>query len=301
MKDLYIITGFLGAGKTTLVNRAAEAFSDRRIAVIVNEFGKQGVDGMALSEKGYDVTEIVNGSIFCVCRMDMFMDTLIQAAGSPAELLIVETSGLSNPASIQNILAATQAVCGQCFEYRGCICMVDALHFEKVHATAVVIPDQIRSSSLVLINKTDLATPRQVAKTEEIIRGLHPDCIICRTTYAEIPRDMLTDLKPVPDQLTGSRQDVSSGTLTFQVRGRPDLESFCRLMDSLKNRIYRCKGYVSLRDATYYVDGVMDCYTLSRVEKEYASGIVLLYNTSGHVRKTLVETAGIVGISIELE
>ena len=63
MQEMYLITGFLGAGKTTFLNRAIKLFPGKRVALIVNEFGKQGVDGALLSEKGYEVTEISNGCL----------------------------------------------------------------------------------------------------------------------------------------------------------------------------------------------------------------------------------------------
>ena len=291
MKVLYLITGFLGAGKTTFMNMAIKTFAGKRIAVIVNEFGKQGVDGGLLSGKGYDVTEISNGSIFCVCRMDRFIDALIQAAKSPIDILLVETSGLSNPTNIADVLAQTNAVSGESFDYKGCICMVDAANFEKIYATAVVAPDQIRQSSLVVINKIDLADEVKIEKTERIIRSLNQTCDIYKTTYANIPRDKFVDLTPKPDRVLGGRQDLLSGSLTFDVLNKPDLNTFRQLMDGIKSLIYRCKGYVALSDGDYFVDGVMDDISFKRVEKEYQNGIALFYKTSTPVKKMIQRIA----------
>ena len=300
MKALYLITGFLGSGKTTFVNVAVKTFADKRIAVIVNEFGKQGVDGGLLSDKGYHVTEISNGSIFCVCRMDMFIDALLQALKTPVDVLLVETSGLSNPTNIDDILAQTKAVSGESFDYRGCICMVDAVHFEKVLRTAVVVPDQIKQSSLAVINKIDMADEEKVDKIERIIRSLHPSCNICRTTFADIPRDMLANLAPNPDRISGGRQDLFSASLSFNVLNKPDMSAFQKLTDGIKSVVYRSKGYVALSDGVYFVDGVMDDISFRRVEKEHQTGIVLLYNTSGHVKKTLQSVAVENNIEVEI-
>jgi len=300
VKTLYLVTGFLGSGKTTFVNSAIKIFPDKRIAVIVNEFGKQGVDGSLFSGKGFEVTEISNGSIFCVCRLDMFIDALIQAAQSPVDVLFVETSGLSNPTNIDDVLAQTKAISGEIFDYRGCICMVDAANFEKVYATAVVTPYQVKQSSLVVINKIDLVKEEKIEKTERIIRSLNQSCDICRTTYADIPCDLLMDLMPNPNRVLGGKQDLVSGSLTFKVLNKPDKNTFLKLTDGIKTIIYRCKGYVTLSDGDYFVDGVMDDISFKRMEIQHQQGIVLLYKTSGHVKKVIRSVAMENNIEIEI-
>ena len=67
MSRLYLITGFLGAGKTTFLKQFMKQFSSERMHIIVNEFGKEGIDGELLSELGIALDEINNGSIFCSC------------------------------------------------------------------------------------------------------------------------------------------------------------------------------------------------------------------------------------------
>ena len=300
MNVLYLITGFLGSGKTTFVNMAVKTFAGKRIAIIVNEFGKQGVDGGLLSGKGYEVTEISNGSIFCVCRMDMFIDALIQAVKSPVDVLLVETSGLSSPTNICDVLAQTKAVSGVGFDYKGCICMIDAVNFKKVYSTAVVVHDQIKQSSLVIINKTDLTDEEDIVKTELIIRSLNRSCDICRATFANIPGDRFVNLSPKPDRIVGGKQDLFSGSLTFNVLNKPDMNTFRKLTDRIKSVVYRCKGYVTLADGDYFVDGVMDGISFKRVEKEHQKGVVLLYKTSGYVRKVIQQAAMENNIEIEM-
>ena len=69
MTKLYLITGFLGSGKTTFLHKLVRLFPDRRLAIVVNEFGKVGVDGVLLSDLEAELIEINNGSIFCSCRL----------------------------------------------------------------------------------------------------------------------------------------------------------------------------------------------------------------------------------------
>ena len=70
MQRLYLITGFLGAGKTTFLKNFIRLFPGQKIRLIVNEFGREGVDGALLTELDAFLTEIAGGSVFCACRMD---------------------------------------------------------------------------------------------------------------------------------------------------------------------------------------------------------------------------------------
>jgi G3E family GTPase len=290
VQELYLITGFLGAGKTTFINAAAKAFPGKRIAVIVNEFGKQGVDGGLLSGKGFGVTEISNGSVFCVCRMDMFIDALAQAAQSSADALLVETSGLSNPTNIDDILRQTEKAAGTRFDYKGCICLVDAVNFEKVFATAVVVPDQVRQASLVVINKTDLADEVKVKTVKNMVRELNPDCLVCETSYAELPPELLAGLTPKPDRVLGGKQDLFTNSLTFTVMNKPGKDALIKFLGETKN-IYRCKGYTALEDGYYFIDGVLEDITATPVKDTHEPGIVLLYKTLGNMKKKVQEAA----------
>lgn len=72
MSRLYLITGFLGAGKTTFLRRFLPLFSGEKIRLIINEFGEAGVDGSLLKELSPVLEEISGGSVFCACRLDQF-------------------------------------------------------------------------------------------------------------------------------------------------------------------------------------------------------------------------------------
>jgi G3E family GTPase len=76
--DIYLVTGFLGAGKTTLMQNLLKVFENDKVALIVNEFGQEGVDGAVLEKEGMVIEQIVDGSIFCVCRSDKFIDALLK-------------------------------------------------------------------------------------------------------------------------------------------------------------------------------------------------------------------------------
>ena len=90
MTKLYLITGFLGAGKTTFLHQFVRLFPDRRTAIVVNEFGKQGVDGTLLEDLDIKMEEINNGSIFCACKIEQFEDALLRLQKENFDVIFVE-------------------------------------------------------------------------------------------------------------------------------------------------------------------------------------------------------------------
>lgn len=300
MKELYLITGFLGAGKTTFVNHAVEIFHDKRIAIIVNEFGKQGIDGGLISKNGYDVSEISNGSIFCVCRSDLFIDALKDALSSQIDVLIVETSGLSNPTGIDEILAETKKVTGESFDYKGCVCIIDAVNFNRVLSTVVVVPDQIKQSSLILVNKIDLVNDQVLNDIKAQIIELNPHCDIVFTSYSKITSGDITNLAPIKEKVMGGKVDISSVSLTFNILNAITKVQFDGLINALAPLVYRVKGYVTLEDKYYFVDGVMDKIMQTQVETTQSEGVVLLYQNTSPVRKMLKGYCKDNGIEVEV-
>jgi len=175
--ELYLITGFLGAGKTTFLKNFARQFAGRRLRLIINEFGRAGVDGTLLRELDAALDEISNGSIFCACRLDQFEAALEQAAADAPDVVLVEASGLADPTNVRRVLAQFPAV-----SYQGSVCVADAARLEKVFSTARACPRQLAVSSLVLLNKTDLATEAQCAEAKALILRANPAARIRRSS-----------------------------------------------------------------------------------------------------------------------
>lgn len=287
MKELYLITGFLGAGKTTFVNRAVSVFKDKKVAVIVNEFGKQGIDGSLISKNGYDVTEISNGSIFCVCRSDMFIDALKDALKADIDVLIVETSGLSNPTGMDDILEQTTKVTGEAFDYKGCICIIDAVNFRRVFSTVVVVVDQIKQSSLIIVNKVDLASQEVLDQITKDVRALNTHCEIVYTNYSMVSDDVIKDIVPIGEKITGGKVDISSVSTTLEFISDINLTQLQQLINEVTPLVYRIKGNVLLGNEWYFIDGVMDNVSITKIDGSDSNNIVLLYKNTSPVKKTL--------------
>ena len=187
MSRLYLITGFLGAGKTTFLRRFLPLFSGEKIRLIINEFGEAGVDGSLLKELSPVLEEISGGSVFCACRLDQFEKALSQCGRD--ETILVEASGLSDPTGVRRLFAKT--IRFPHITYMGGICLVDAVRFPKVYATARSSVRQLAASDVVVLNKIDKASPEQLEKTRGLILGQRPDIPVVETSFGQIPQDFL--------------------------------------------------------------------------------------------------------------
>ena len=184
MTEVYLITGFLGAGKTCFVKNMVKALPHETMDIIVNEFGREGIDGALLHKTGLQVKEIVNGSIFCTCRLDQFEEALASSLSRKPEAILVEASGLSDPMNIRRVLDSVDGS-GK-LHYAGAWCLVDALNFPKVYQTAVAVKKQLAVSDVFIVNKTDLASEAVLQKTLGILKEARPECPVYTTSFGQV-------------------------------------------------------------------------------------------------------------------
>lgn len=253
---LYLITGFLGAGKTTLLKKLIAQMNDKRLAVVVNEFGKEGVDGELLKTLGVALEEINNGSIFCSCRLDQF-ETALEAltVKEAPEVILVEASGLSDPSNVEKIL--NQPGKFEAITYVGSLCLVDAVNFERVVHTARVCKKQIGISRTVLINKTDLADEAHLEAIEEQIRQWYPGAVIHRTTYGAVEPAWIEEMgkegNPTPVFQT---KDIGLQKKLIRIRPEMKVEQLRKFLEQFLEDTYRVKGFVRCQGEAYLVDCV---------------------------------------------
>lgn len=257
MTKLYLITGFLGAGKTTFLKNFIRLFSDCRLHIIVNEFGKEGIDGQLLKEAGIALDEISNGSIFCSCRLDKFEEVLQHALAAGPDIIITEASGLSNPTNIRRILAQPDKFPD--VDYMGSICLIDAKQFPKVYDTATVVKKQIAVSDIILMNKTDLADETAIASICEKLLAHRPDIPIFRTTYGTIQPEWLEQMKKptlLKEKAEMQQKDITLRSYLITVKNNFTRYNFQKFVEMFLDDTYRVKGFVELESKIYLVDCV---------------------------------------------
>jgi G3E family GTPase len=189
--SVIIVTGFLGAGKTTLVNRILTGDHGRRIAVIVNEFGEVGIDHHLLIASDQEVIQMNNGCICCSVRGDLLRSLFeLTAHRARFDTVIIETTGLAEPAPVAQTLYADERIRSE-FALEGVITVVDAKHLAAQLEESAEACEQIAFADLIVLNKTDLAAPEELDVIEQRIGSLNRVAKIHRTKNSELDLDIV--------------------------------------------------------------------------------------------------------------
>jgi G3E family GTPase len=189
--SVIIITGFLGSGKTTLLNRILTADHGRRIAVVVNEFGEVGIDHHLLISSDQEVIQMNNGCICCTVRGDLLRSFFELAEHrSKFDTVIIETTGLAEPAPVAQTLYADERVRSQ-FALDGVITVVDAKHVAAQLEESGEACEQIAFADLIILNKMDLATAEELDRIEQQIGQLNKIAKVFRTKNSEVDLDVV--------------------------------------------------------------------------------------------------------------
>ena len=189
-----VLTGYLGAGKTTLLNRILSESHGKKYAVIVNEFGEIGIDNDLIVESDEEIYEMNNGCVCCTVRGDLIrvVEGLMRRPGR-FDGIIVETTGLADPVPVAQTFFMDDDVRAKT-ELDAVVALVDAKHLPLRLKDSREAEDQIAFADVVVINKTDLVSPEELAQVEDVVRAINPGARIYKTSRSGV------DLAKVLDQ-----------------------------------------------------------------------------------------------------
>jgi G3E family GTPase len=269
---LYILTGFLGAGKTTFLKNVLEDLSGEKIGVIQNEFGKIGIDGEIIKKEGMELIELNRGSIFCSCLKLSFVDAMKEMADKDIKYLFVESSGLADPSNIGDILNGLKMVKGDVYDYKGAICLVDSVNFLDQLKDIETVERQLKHCHLVIINKVDLVDDKTLDEIKEKIRCINNKVHIEMSSFGKINYDFLNrDL--IQNQIAESEDTTNTPenkpkTLNLTFSGEVTREELTKFLNEIKENAYRIKGFFKLEDGWNQVDVVNKLIDFKRIDDE---------------------------------
>ncbi len=273
---LYLVSGFLGSGKTTLMKRLIPLFEHETLGVLVNEFGSIGMDGAVLDTDGIQLIEINNGSVFCACLKKDFVETLKEYVQKPIDTLLIECSGMADPSSMNTLLNGLAPYLERPYDYRGCLCMVDSATVLDYLDMLLPLQNQITSADLILVNKTDLVDTETLDEIHDAINELNPSAFLYNTTYAQFPPEFLDSHLTNLGHEGESMNKPSTRLATFLIEPegvctKAELEKF---YGEIVHHTFRVKGFVQSENGFLQVEGVnkqLDIQAVSSAQKSVSS------------------------------
>ena len=250
---LILVTGFLGSGKTTFIRHLLVRYADEhRIGIIQNEYASAHIDTAELNATGkkFSILEINNGSVFCVCLLANFIDSLAAFIDDHSpDLLILESSGLSDPIGIAELMQHEKLVY-KTFLLQS-VCIIDLVNFFKVVRLSERLKRQIMIADMILLNKSDQGHESAGPVTAHI-RKLNPFAVIAETAFCrkdDFPDPFTTHRKALAVRMNYSlepyeRADIKTVVLRTTRQFPEDLVT--RFISEVEQYCIRMKGFINL-------------------------------------------------------
>ena len=254
--DVYILTGFVGAGKTTLLNHLlkSEPLASENPALIINEFGKIGVDGALVQQQNLTRYDINKGSIFCICTKTDFLKALTEIAESGKhQTLLIEATGIAETVDIESFLDAPKLE--EIYRVKANLCLVDAANFTRVAAYLKPAKTQVQYADALVINKCDLVSDGERATLGQILESLNPTAPRIETKYGKIEADFLNGIRHhIHEGKTLEQPPDDIIAVSISSEQPYDRDAFYQTLDDLKDNILRLKGNVNFGNGPRFVE-----------------------------------------------
>ncbi len=250
---LYVLTGFLGSGKTTILLKLLDSLKGKKVGIIQNEFGKLGIDGTILRNDDIQMVEINRGSIFCSCLKLSFVQALAEMSNHKFEYLFVESSGLGDPSNVEEILEAARVMSGDQYEFKGAICLVDSVNFFNQLDDLETVHRQLKHCHLAVLTKVDLVNANMIIKIKEKIREINPVCRIDVSSNGNLDlgflHENLMQYKWAEGEETTNSEETKPKTLSMNFDGVVEKEKLELFLREIEADVYRIKGFFNLYDS----------------------------------------------------
>lgn len=253
------LTGFLGAGKTSLLNHILKENKGLKIGVIVNDFGAINIDSLLVARQTDSKLELSNGCICCAVEDSGLDDAISQLAhaGSMLDYIVIEASGLAEPRELVYILEASR---NKYARLDGVISVVDA---ESVMELQEKHPDffkQLDVADIIVLNKVDLVTPKKLEETKGYLKFLNETTHIITAEHGTVDTRVLLDADTIKrrepksgDQLTLDEPEEDHSEhlhetfhkMEFTTSKPIDPKKFEQYMkNQIPDGVFRAKGFV---------------------------------------------------------
>lgn len=239
-----VVTGFLGAGKTTFLKRILQE-ADSKTVVLINEFGELGIDADVVSEKGgkFGVVELPSGCICCTLASNVVEELATIKKNYNPDRVIIEPSGVASPSSLLDLFNAPKLE--KAITLKSVVGIIDGttlLDFLEKDIFGPFFYDQLKNSDVLLLNKTDRMDNDLIEQSEKKLKEMNPSAIIYRTEYCNVELELADSKKTMTP--VDFHMDFDSFSITTNNSYPKELIEviFEKLNSKNFGEIYRAKG-----------------------------------------------------------
>ena len=283
-----VLSGFLGAGKTTVLSNILNNRQDRKVAVIVNDMSEINIDSaivqseVSLNRSEEKLVEMSNGCICCTLREDLLEEVTKLAQDGRFDYLVIESTGISEPLPVAETFTFADengVSLSDVANLDTMVTVVDAVNFLKDYeeakylqetgeslgedderSVADLLADQVEFADLILISKTDLATPAEVERLTAILKTLNTDARIIPISHGQVDLDDVLNtglfdferaqqapgwLKEMRGEHVPETEEYGISSFTYEARRPFNPEKFHQFLHSTDRygKLIRSKGY----------------------------------------------------------
>lgn len=249
---ILLVTGFLGAGKTTLINHVLAEPGERRLAAVVNDFGAIDIDAALLGGVSDGVVSLRNGCICCSLQGDLLatLFALLRRGPTP-DGIVIETSGVSDPAPI--VRALLDPVIWREAALDAVICVADARHLTDDPALLddPLCRSQLRAADFVALNKAGLVGAAERGAVRRRLGALRPDRMIHETETGRLPPELLFSAGPHRGEVPAAGPRVADAefrSVSWTAAAPLSLPRFQAAVAGLAGQLLRAKGIVQFAE-----------------------------------------------------
>jgi G3E family GTPase len=281
--EVLLVSGFLGAGKTTLIKHLLTSRIEDvgKVAIIVNEVGDIGIDGTLLSGQNVDMLELTSGCICCTMKTDFIKAVQEIHEKVAPDYLIVEATGVAQPADVLDSffylpLSEVTSLGSQ-------VTVVDAGFFKVRELLGSFYDDQIRFANIVILNKIDLVEPEALREIEQLLLDLNPGARVfpaqnCAVDPTLLFQEYSGDRKMNLLRGHGHENHQRWGFHAFSFSdGRfLDRNKLIRFLESLPLKLFRLKGWVRFPYDSAFLDFTGGRYRFEPVDSLRATALAFV-------------------------
>lgn len=288
MMNVLLVSGFLGAGKTTLINHLLSSRTGEagKVAIIVNEVGELGVDGELLSGQNVDMIELAGGCICCTIKTGFLNAVQEIYEKVRPNFLVVEATGVAQPGEILDIifnLPQNEFIC-----LGNLITVVDAGFFEARKVLASFYDNQIRFADILILNKEDQVEASTLEEIRSLLIEMNPGSILVTARHCAVDPSLLFDTdcgdeKRHPQPTQGhddhdSHHHENSGFESFSFKDQTPLDrkKLVYFLESLPSTLFRLKGWVRFPDTSAFLDFTGGRYRIEPVDNHHATALAFV-------------------------